>query len=86
MGKQVILRGQESATAVLEERVHRLEVRMESLADAVRVLARGLEAGPLAEPAAGRPAEAARRAHELLLAAESVPPADLGTSQAHPSC
>lgn len=64
--------------------VHRLEVRTEALADAVRLLARGLEAGPMAEPAAGRSAEAARRAHELLLAVESAPPVDPGASKAHP--
>jgi len=38
----------------------------------------------MAEPAAGRSAEAARRAHELLLAVESAPPVDPGASKAHP--
>lgn len=84
MGKQLSSRSQESAVPALEERVHRLEVRTEALADAVRLLARGLEAGPMAGPAAGRSAEAARRAHEVLLAAESAPPVDTGASKAHP--
>ena len=86
MGKQLSSRSQESAVPALEERVHRLEVRTEALADAVRLLARGLEAEPMAGPAVGRPAEAARRAHELLLAAESAPPVDPGASEAHPFC
>jgi hypothetical protein len=47
------------------------------MARAVRMLTSGLAAGPMSEPASGRAAEAARRAHELLLAAESAPPGTL---------
>jgi hypothetical protein len=47
--------------------MRRLEARVDSLAEAVEVLARGLEDGPMAEPGDRKPAEAARRARELLL-------------------
>ena len=65
------VRGQSAATArelpdVLEERLRRLEDRVATLTEAVRVLAHGLEDLPSAEPAGNRPAEAARRAHDLL--------------------
>jgi hypothetical protein len=60
--------------SALEERVHRLEAQMETLIEAVEVLARGLENGPLAEPRDRHPEEAARRTHELLLLAKSAPP------------
>lgn len=73
MGKQLSWGSQDPAV-VLEERVRRLEARTEALADAVRLLARGLEDGPMAEPDAGGQAQAARRAHELLLAMESAAP------------
>jgi hypothetical protein len=54
--------------------VHVLEGRLTAVADAIRVLAHGLEDLPVAEPG-GRPAaEAARRAYELLLLAEPRPP------------
>ena len=47
---------------------------MEALIEALEVLARGLEGGPMAEPR-GTPAEqAAGRTHELLLLAKSAPP------------
>jgi exonuclease VII small subunit len=82
MVKPISSRSQEPAVSALEEGVHRLEVRTEALTGAVRVLTRGLAAGPLAEPAWGRAAEAARRAHELLLAAESAPPGDLTAGEA----
>jgi hypothetical protein len=59
----------------LEERVHRLEAQMQALVEAVEVLARGLENGPMAEPRNRHTEEAARRAHELLLLAKSAPPA-----------
>jgi len=47
-----------------------LEARVEAIAEAVAVLARGLEGGPMAEPEDFRPQEAARRARELLLLAK----------------
>jgi hypothetical protein len=50
--------------------VRRLEARVDALTEAVEVLARGLEDGPMAEPGDNKPAEAARRAHELLLLAK----------------
>jgi hypothetical protein len=58
---------------VLEERVHRLEAQLEALIEAVEVLARGLENGPMAEPRNRHTEEAARRTHELLLLAKSAP-------------
>jgi hypothetical protein len=64
----------ELSVATLEERVHVLEERLTAVADAIGVLAHGLEDLPIAEPG-GRPAaEAARRAYELLLLAEPRPP------------
>ncbi len=57
--------------AAVEARVRRLETRVEALAEAVGVLARGIETGPMAEPGDRRAGEAARRASELLLLARS---------------
>lgn len=62
------------SVAALEKRVRVLEGRLTAVADAIRVLAHGLEDLPIAGPG-GRPtAEAARRAYELLLLAEPRPP------------
>ena len=47
--------------------LRRLEARVDALAEAVEVLARGLEGSPMAEPGNHPAREAARRAHELLL-------------------
>jgi hypothetical protein len=60
--------------AALDERVHVLEERLTAVADAIRVLAHGLEDLPVAEPGRRPAAEAARRAYELLLIAEPRPP------------
>jgi len=60
---------QEPAPAALEKRVHVLEDRVTALAEAVRVLVRGLEDIPTAEPGQRPAAEAARRAYDLLLVA-----------------
>jgi hypothetical protein len=49
------------------DRLPRLEARVDALAEAVEVLARGLEGSPMAEPENHPAREAARRAHELLL-------------------
>jgi hypothetical protein len=54
---------------------------MEALIEAVEVLARGLENGPMAEPQNRRPEEAARRTHELLLLAKSAPPSQADRSE-----
>jgi len=54
--------------------MHRLEAQVDALAEAIEVLARGLEGGPMAEPRNRHAEEAARRAHELLLLARSAPP------------
>lgn len=54
---------------VLEERVHHLESKVAALTDALRVLTKALEGGPLAEPGEQRVPEAARTARELLLSA-----------------
>ncbi len=50
--------------------LRRLEARVDALAEAVEVLARGLEGSPIAEPGNHPAREAARRAHELLLLAK----------------
>jgi hypothetical protein len=63
-----------SGGSALGDRVHRLEAQMEALVEAVQVLARGLENGPMAEPRNRHAEEAARRTHELLLLAKSAPP------------
>lgn len=53
---------------------------MEALIEAVQVLARGLENGPMAEPRNRHTEEAARRAHELLLLAKPAPPTQADSS------
>jgi hypothetical protein len=58
----------------LTERVCGLEAQMAALAEAVEVLARGLESSPPAEPVNHHVEEAARKAHELLLLAKSAAP------------
>jgi hypothetical protein len=50
-----------------------VEVRVAALTEALQVLARGLEDLPTAEPGGKPAAEAARRAHDLLLAAQPRP-------------
>jgi hypothetical protein len=72
--KHIGQRHQQPPVTALEERVHVLEGRVTALADAVRVLAHGLEDLPTAEPGGKRAAEAARRAYDLLLLAEPRPP------------
>ncbi|MFF3669973.1 hypothetical protein [Microtetraspora malaysiensis] len=59
---------------LLKGRVSRLEQQVRTLAEANLALARGMEANPLEEPDQTRPAHSARLAHELLLAADLVPP------------
>lgn len=59
---------QETSQFALEERLHLLEARVAVLAEAITVLTRGLESGPLTEPGEQQVADAARRAHDLLLA------------------
>jgi hypothetical protein len=75
MTRQTGPQDQEMSRTALEERVHLLESRVATLAEAVSVLSRGLEGGPLAEPDQRTAADAGRRAHELLLAATAAPPA-----------
>jgi len=60
-----------AAVADIERRVRLLEARVEAVAEAVEVLARGLEDGPMAEPVDHPAGEAARRARELLLLAKT---------------
>ncbi len=57
---------QPSATMV-ERRVERLERKVDVLSEALRVLAHGVEDGPLAEPGSHPARQAARQAYELLL-------------------
>ena len=75
MSRQIGSHYQETSMTALEERLHRLETKVATLTDAVRVLARGLEDGPLSEPGERNVVEAARQAHELLLAAGTPAPA-----------
>ena len=66
-------REREMPAIALQERVRLLEARVAALTEALQVLIRGVEGVPTAEPG-GRPAaQAARRAHELLLAAQPGP-------------
>ncbi|OPG03791.1 hypothetical protein [Microbispora sp. GKU 823] len=58
----------------LKARLDATERQVRSLAEAVRVLAGGLESGPLEEAGRARPEHAARLAHELLLAAGLIQP------------
>lgn len=69
-----------SGESALEERVHRLEAQMEALIEAVEVLSRGLENGPMTEPRNRHTEEAARRAHELLLLAKPAQPTQADSS------
>jgi uncharacterized protein (DUF2267 family) len=50
-----------------DERIGRVESRLDTLTEAVRVLAGGMEQLPYDEPGTNHRAQAARRAHELLL-------------------
>lgn len=70
MDKQIGQRYQQSSVIALEERVRVLEDRVAALSEVIRVLAHGLEEPPTAEPGQRPAAEAARRAYDLLLAAE----------------
>lgn len=67
MVRQIGPHFQQPSMVALEERVLRLENVVTLVAEAVRVLARGLEAGPMAEPDARTVTQAARQAHDLLL-------------------
>ena len=60
----------ETSVTALQERMNLVEVRVAALTEALQVLARGLEDLPTAEPGGKPAAEAARRAHDLLLAAQ----------------
>jgi hypothetical protein len=66
MTRQIAHAAPDVPLAVLEERLHVLEGRLGAVAEAIHVLTHGLENLPTAGPAA----EAARRAHELLLLAQ----------------
>lgn len=62
-------RSHRESPAALDQRVLVLENRVTALAEALRVLAHGLEDLPAAEPGGRRAAEAARQAYDLLLVA-----------------
>ncbi len=70
MNRQIGFRYQEASRFALEERMHLLEARVAALTEAVATLARGLAAGPLAQPDDRAAVEAARQAHDLLLAVQ----------------
>ncbi len=63
----------ETSVTALQERMNLVEVRVAALTEALQVLARGLEDLPTAGPGGKPAAEAARRAHDLLLAAQPRP-------------
>jgi hypothetical protein len=63
----------ETSVTALQERMNLVEVRVAALTEALQLLARGLEDLPTAEPGGKPAAEAARRAHDLLLAAQPRP-------------
>jgi hypothetical protein len=54
-------------TATIESRLERLERKVDVLSEALRVLAHGVEDGPLAEPGTRSAPQAARQAYEMLL-------------------
>ena len=58
----------DSAARAALDRLRRVEARVDALAEAVEVLARGLEGSPMGGLVNHPAREAARRAHELLLA------------------
>ena len=71
-GSLRVMREPESDSAAkAQDGLRRLEARVDALAEAVEVLARGLEGTPMAEPGNSTLTESARRAHELLLLAKS---------------
>lgn len=70
MDKQIGQHCQEPSAIGLEERLRVLENRVTALYDVIRIMARGLEVLPTAEPGQRPAAEAARRAYDLLLVAE----------------
>jgi uncharacterized membrane protein len=70
MNRQIGFRYQEASRFALEERLQLLEARVAALTEAVQTLSRGLADGPLAEPGGRATADAARQAHDLLLAAQ----------------
>ncbi len=72
MVRQIGARYQAPSVTALEERLHHLEMTVATVRDAVRLLARALEDGPMAEPGDRAVVEAARQAYDLLLAI-SVP-------------
>jgi len=61
-----------AAMAAVKRRVRLLETRVEAIAEAVDVLARGLEGSPVAEPVNDPVRDAVRRACEPLLVAKPV--------------
>jgi hypothetical protein len=65
-----VAESESAAIAAVERRVRLLEARVEAIAEAVEMVARGLEGSPMAEPENHPAREAARRAHELLLLAK----------------
>ena len=72
MTRQMSSRYQEASRPALEERVHLLEAKVAALTDAMSVLTRGLEGGPLAEPDGRQMVDAARKAHDLVLVARAT--------------
>ncbi|MEH0416723.1 hypothetical protein [Streptomyces sp. B21-083] len=58
----------DATTLGSEDRLSKLEAQVATLAEAVRVLARGLESIPSEDVPPGEAARGARLAHELLLA------------------
>ncbi|MGI8332945.1 hypothetical protein ACRYCC_23585 [Actinomadura scrupuli] len=56
--------------AALEERIHILESKVSAMAEAIEILAGGLEGTPMDGPADEGGSKAARLAHDVLIAAQ----------------
>jgi hypothetical protein len=68
-----------SAAADTDSQLKRLEQKVDVLTEAVLLLAHGAEDSPVAEPGGHAAADAARQAHEMLLALRQGERQETGT-------
>jgi hypothetical protein len=68
MTRQLAVGTTPPSPAVLENRIRELEARTARLTEVIRLLTHAMENHPLAGPGDGPISEAARKAHELLMA------------------